>query len=101
VRENPLDALRLLDARDHYELAWRNSGVIVVGRRSMIHIGLVVFDTKNEAQARAAYDACKALVAPAARLGYGEYRAHQYDFNRHAQRRFHELLSTRPHIVAR
>jgi 4-cresol dehydrogenase (hydroxylating) len=77
------------------------SGVIVVGRRSMIHIGLVVFDTKNEAQARAAYDACKSLVAPAAKLGYGEYRAHldfmdlvadQYDFNRHAQRRFHELL---------
>jgi 4-cresol dehydrogenase (hydroxylating) len=75
--------------------------VIVVGRRSMIHIGLVVFDTTNEAQARAAYAACKSLVAPAAKLGYGEYRVHldfmdlvadQYDFNGHAQRRFHELL---------
>ena len=42
------------------------SGVIIVSRRSMIHVGLVVFDTKNEAQARAAYDACKGLVAPAA-----------------------------------
>jgi 4-cresol dehydrogenase (hydroxylating) len=77
------------------------SGVIIVSRRSMIHVGLVVFDTKNEPQARAAYDACKSLVAPAAKLGYGEYRAHldfmdlvaeQYDFNDHAQRRFNELL---------
>lgn len=77
------------------------SGVIIVGRRSMIHVGLVVFDTKSEAQARAAYDACKSLVEPAARLGYGEYRSHldfmdlvadQYDFNHHAQRRFNELL---------
>jgi len=77
------------------------SGVIVVSPRHMIHIGLVVFDTKNEAQARAAYDACKSLVEPAAQLGYGEYRAHldfmdlvseQYDFNDHAQRRFNELL---------
>jgi 4-cresol dehydrogenase (hydroxylating) len=77
------------------------SGVIIVSRRSMIHVGLVVFDTENEAQASAAYDACKALVAPAAKLGYGEYRSHldfmdlvadQYDFNDHAQRRFNERL---------
>jgi 4-cresol dehydrogenase (hydroxylating) len=60
-----------------------------------------VFDTEDEAQATAAYDACKSLVGPAAKLGYGEYRAHldfmdlvadQYDFNDHAQRRFNELL---------
>ena len=77
------------------------SGVIVVGKRSMIHIALVVFDTEDEAQARAAYDACKALVAPAAKQGYGEYRAHldfmdlvadQYDFGDHAQRRFNTLI---------
>ncbi len=77
------------------------SGVIVVGKRSMIHIGLVVFDTADEAQSHAAYAACKALVQPAARLGYGEYRAHldfmdlvadQYDFNGHAQRRFNERI---------
>lgn len=94
-------ALRNLVSSRLAEAGLDYSGVIIVGRRSMIHIGLVVFDTKNEAQARAAYDACKSLVAPAARLGYGEYRAHldfmdlvadQYDFNRHAQRRFHELL---------
>ena len=77
------------------------SGVIIVQRRSMIHVGLVVFDTENEPQARAAYDACKALVAPAAKLGYGEYRSHldfmdlvaeQYDYNGHAQRRFAETI---------
>ncbi len=77
------------------------SGVLIVGRRSMIHVGLVVFDTKDEAQAQAAYEACKSLVEPAAKLGYGEYRSHldfmdlvadQYDFNHHAQRRFNELL---------
>ncbi len=77
------------------------SGVFVVGKRHMIHVGLVVFDTENEVQARSAYAACKALVAPAATLGYGEYRSHldfmdlvadQYDFNNHAQRRFAECI---------
>lgn len=77
------------------------SGVFIVGKRHMIHVGLVVFDTENEAQARAAYAACKALVPPAARHGYGEYRSHldfmdlvadQYDFNNHAQRRFAETI---------
>ena len=77
------------------------SGVIIVSARWMIHVGLVVFDTKDEAQVRTAYDVCKSLVAPAAQRGYGEYRAHldfmdlvadQYDFNNHAQRRFNELL---------
>jgi len=77
------------------------SGVIIVGRRSMIHVGLVVYDTEDAVQAKSAYDACKALVKPAAKLGYGEYRSHldfmdmvsdQYDFNDHAQRRFNEVL---------
>lgn len=77
------------------------SGVLIVGRRSMIHVCLVVFDRRNEAQVRTAYAACKSLVEPAASLGYGEYRSHldfmdlvadQYDFNHHAQRRFNELL---------
>ena len=77
------------------------SGVIIASRRFMIHVCLVVFDTKNEAQARTAYEACKGIVAPAAKLGYGEYRAHldfmdlvaeQYDWNGHALRRLHETL---------
>jgi 4-cresol dehydrogenase (hydroxylating) len=77
------------------------SGVFVVGKRHMIHVGLVVFDTDDEEQSRAAYAACKALVGPAAEHGYGEYRSHldfmdlvadQYDFNNHAQRRFAETI---------
>lgn len=77
------------------------SGVFIVGKRHMIHVGLVVFDTEDEVQAKAAYDACKALVEPAAKLGYGEYRSHldfmdlvadQYDFNNHAQRRLAETI---------
>jgi 4-cresol dehydrogenase (hydroxylating) len=67
----------------------------------MIHVCLVVTDTKNEAQARTAYEACKGIAAPAAKLGYGEYRAHldfmdlvaeQYDWNGHALRRLNETL---------
>jgi 4-cresol dehydrogenase (hydroxylating) len=77
------------------------SGVIILSKRSMIHVALVVFDTENEEQAKTAYEASKSLVAPAARLGYGEYRSHldfmdlvadQYAFNNHAQRRFNETL---------
>lgn len=77
------------------------SGVIIVGKRSMIHVGLVVFDTENEPQAANAYTACRSLVRSAARIGYGEYRSHldfmdlvaeQYGFNDHAQRRFNERL---------
>ena len=71
------------------------SAAIIVGKRSMIHVALVVFDTKNEAQTREAYAATKAMLEPAAKLGYGEYRSHVdfmddvaalYDFNDNAQR---------------
>ena len=57
--------------------------------------------TKNEAQARAAYDVSKRLVRESAKQGYGEYRAHldfmdlaadQYSFNDHAYRRFTETI---------
>lgn len=77
------------------------SGVIIVGKRSMIHVGLVVFNTEDEAQARNAYAACRSMVCSAAKLGYGEYRSHldfmdlvaeQYDFDDHAQRRFNERI---------
>ena len=62
---------------------------------------LIIFDTKNEEQTRAAYDVAKRLVRDAAKLGYGEYRAHldfmdlaaeQYGFNDHAYRRFNETI---------
>jgi len=69
--------------------------------RSFIHVAMVIFDTKQESQARAAYDVSKRLVRDAAKLGYGEYRAHldfmdiaadQYSFNDHAYRRFVETI---------
>jgi 4-cresol dehydrogenase (hydroxylating) len=69
--------------------------------RSFVHITLVIFDTKNEPQARAAYDVAKRLVRDAAKLGYGEYRAHldfmdlaaeQYSWNDHAYMRFCETI---------
>jgi FAD/FMN-containing dehydrogenase len=77
------------------------SGVFIVSKRSMIHVGLVVFDTENAAQTEAAYATCKSMVKNAAKQGYAEYRSHldfmdlvadQYDFNNHAQRRFNETI---------
>ena len=80
------------------------SAAIIGQPRCFLHICLVVFDTKDEAQTKRAYDASKALVAEAAKHGYGEYRAHldfmdlaleQYDFNNHALRRFNETAEGR------
>jgi 4-cresol dehydrogenase (hydroxylating) len=77
------------------------ASLIPTNARSFIHITLVIFDTKDEAQARSAYDVAKRLVRDCAKLGYGEYRAHldfmdlaaeQYSFNHHAYRRFNERL---------
>lgn len=77
------------------------SGVIIVSKRSMIHVGLVVFDTADEEQGQQAYAVSRKLVQTAAQMGYGEYRSHldfmdlvadQYDFNNHAQRRFSQLI---------
>ena len=76
-------------------------GNLAVNARSSIHVTMVLFDTKNEAQARRAYDTSKLLVREAAKHGYGEYRAHldfmdlaadQYSFNDHAYRRFTETI---------
>jgi 4-cresol dehydrogenase (hydroxylating) flavoprotein subunit len=77
------------------------AGLIPINARSFIHVAMVIFDTKQEAQARAAYDVARRLVRDAAKLGYGEYRAHldfmdlaadQYSFNDHAYRRFTETI---------
>jgi 4-cresol dehydrogenase (hydroxylating) len=77
------------------------AGLIPVHARSFIHVTMVIFDTKNEPQARAAYEVTRRLVAEAAKQGYGEYRAHldfmdlaadQYSFNDHAYRRFTETI---------
>ena len=75
--------------------------MIPVNARSFVHVTLIIFDTKNEGQTRAAYDVAKRLVRDAAKLGYGEYRAHldfmdlaqeQYSFGDHAYRRFCERI---------
>ena len=64
-------------------------------------VTLILFDTTNEQQVRAAYDVSKRLVREAAKLGYGEYRAHidfmdlaaeQYSFGDYDYRRFCETI---------
>jgi 4-cresol dehydrogenase (hydroxylating) len=75
--------------------------LIPTNARSFVHITLIIFDTKDEAQAKRAYDTCKLLVRESAKEGYGEYRAHldfmdlageQYSFGDHAYRRFVETI---------
>jgi 4-cresol dehydrogenase (hydroxylating) len=77
------------------------AALIATNARSFVHVTLIIFDTKNESQTRAAYDVAKRLVRDAAELGYGEYRAHldfmdlaqeQYSFGDHAYRRFCERI---------
>jgi 4-cresol dehydrogenase (hydroxylating) len=77
------------------------AALIPINARSFIHVTLIIFDTKDEAQTRAAYDVAKQLVRDCAKLGYGEYRAHldfmdlaaqQYSFNDHAYLRFCETI---------
>jgi 4-cresol dehydrogenase (hydroxylating) len=77
------------------------AAMLAVNARSFVHITLIIFDTKNEPQARAAYDVARRLVRDAAALGYGEYRAHvdfmdlaaqQYSFGDHAYVRFCETI---------
>ena len=76
-------------------------GALAINARSFVNVVMVIFDTKNEAQVRRAYDTAKLLVTEAAKEGYGEYRAHldfmdlaaeQYSFNDHAYRRFCETI---------
>jgi 4-cresol dehydrogenase (hydroxylating) len=75
--------------------------LIPTNARSFCNVTLIIFDTKDEAQSRRAYDTAKLLVADAGKLGYGEYRAHldfmdlasaQYSFADHAYRRFVETI---------
>jgi 4-cresol dehydrogenase (hydroxylating) flavoprotein subunit len=77
------------------------AGLLPVHARSFAHITMVIFDTRDERQVHDAYDVARRLVRDAARLGYGEYRAHldfmdlaadQYAFGDHAYRRFVEKI---------
>jgi 4-cresol dehydrogenase (hydroxylating) len=73
------------------------AGLSTLTARSFVHVTMVIFDTKDPEQVRAAYDVSKRLVVEAAKRGYGEYRAHldfmdlateQYSFGDHAYKKF-------------
>jgi 4-cresol dehydrogenase (hydroxylating) flavoprotein subunit len=76
-------------------------GSTCVNARSLIHVGLIVFDSSDAEVARRAYDTTKRMVSVARRLGLGEFRAHldamdevagHYDFNDHAYLKFVEKI---------
>jgi 4-cresol dehydrogenase (hydroxylating) flavoprotein subunit len=75
-------------------------GVLLLPR-SLLHIATFFFDTKDERQTRAAYDAYGEMVVELRKRGYPIYRtniqhmdlvADQFDFNDHAQRRLNERI---------
>ena len=77
------------------------ASLLPVSARAFTHITMIIFDTKNEAQVRAAYDVSRTLVREAAARGYGEYRAHldfmdlaaeQYSWGDGAYLRFCETI---------
>jgi len=62
---------------------------------------MILYDKRSDDHRVQANKLCERLVVEAAKLGFGEYRAHvahmdmigeQYDFNHHALRRFVETL---------
>jgi 4-cresol dehydrogenase (hydroxylating) len=72
-----------------------------VNARSLIHVGLIVFDSSDEEVTRRAYETTRRMVSIARNLGLGEFRAHldamdevaaHYDFNDHAYLRFVEKI---------
>ena len=74
---------------------------MILTPRCVIHIGTTVYDSADEAQARAAFAAYEELIGKTAEAGFGLYRTHlgfmdqvaeTYEFNDHAQRRFNETL---------
>ena len=71
------------------------------GVRHLYSVMMILYDKQNQGHRMQANRLCERLVVEAARLGFGEYRAHvaymdligeQYDFNNHALRRFVETL---------
>lgn len=71
------------------------------GVRHLYSVMMILYDKQNQEHRMQANRLCERLVAEAAKLGFGEYRAHvahmdligeQYDFNNHALRRFVETL---------
>jgi len=77
------------------------AGLCTVSERSTVLVSGLNFSTVDEDSWRSAFDAVKLMVREAAKLGYGEYRAHldfmdeaseQYSFGDHAYRRFVEKI---------
>lgn len=71
------------------------------GVRHLYSVMMILYDKQNEEHRVQANRLCERLVVEAAKLGFGEYRAHlaymdligeQYAFNNHALRRFVETL---------
>jgi 4-cresol dehydrogenase (hydroxylating) flavoprotein subunit len=71
------------------------------GSRHLYSVMMILYDKQSDEHRRQANQLCERLVVEAARLGFGEYRAHlaymdligeQYSFNHHALRRFVETL---------
>jgi 4-cresol dehydrogenase (hydroxylating) flavoprotein subunit len=77
------------------------NAAFLLGRRSAVFTSLIFYERTDEAHVRAAYAACDELVREAAKLGYGEYRAHtafmdlvaeQYGWGDRALARFNQRL---------
>jgi 4-cresol dehydrogenase (hydroxylating) len=78
-----------------------HAGAVIMLPRSALHISPLIFDTRDEAATRAAYDAYRSMVVELARAGYPVYRtniqhmdvvADVFDWGDHAQRRLNERL---------
>jgi FAD/FMN-containing dehydrogenase len=78
-----------------------HAGAVIMLPRSALHISPLIFDTRDEAETRAAYDAYASMVVELAGAGYPVYRtniqhmdlvADQFDWGDHAQRRLNERL---------
>ncbi len=79
---------------DHY-------ASFTIGERHINNINLIIYDRDDQAMTDAARKLFSAMVADAAREGYGEYRTHlsfmqpvadTFDFSGHALRRLNETL---------
>jgi 4-cresol dehydrogenase (hydroxylating) len=95
-----VDSIRVRRALcDRHGVAF--AGGVILLPRSLLNISTLVFDTNDEQQTRAAYDAYGQMVTELGKAGYPVYRtniqhmdtvAELFDFNDHVQRRLNEQL---------
>jgi 4-cresol dehydrogenase (hydroxylating) flavoprotein subunit len=90
----------LVGARCH-EHGFDYYGGFSFGSHHLYSVMMILYDKQSDEHRRQANQLCERLVVEAARLGFGEYRAHvaymdligeQYSFNNHSLRRFVETL---------